>query len=54
MRQFNAFIDSANLMETPLQNGKFTWSREGGTAANLCWTDFLLTVNGMMILKTQE
>ena len=33
MRQFNAFIDSANLMEIPLQNGKFIWSREGGTAA---------------------
>ena len=33
IRQFNAFIDSSNLMEIPLQNGKFIWSREGGTAA---------------------
>ena len=33
MRQFNVFIDSANLMEITLQNGKFTWSREGGTGA---------------------
>ena len=33
MRQFNAFIDSATLMEIALQNGKVTWSREGGTAA---------------------
>ena len=33
MRLFNNFIDSANIMELPLQNGRFTWSREGGLAS---------------------
>ena len=32
MRQFNAFIDSANLMETPFKMANL-WSREGDTAA---------------------
>lgn len=27
MRLFNNFIDSANIMELPLQNGRYTWSR---------------------------
>ena len=31
MRLFNNIIDSANIMEIPLQNGRYTWSREGGS-----------------------
>lgn len=29
MKKFNRFIDSAALLEVPLSNGRFTWSREG-------------------------
>ena len=29
MRKFNNFIDMSQLMEIPLSNGRFTWSREG-------------------------
>lgn len=30
MRKFNNFIIKTKLLEIPLSNGKFTWSREGG------------------------
>lgn len=33
MKRFNNFIDSANLIEIPLSNGRFTWSREGISVA---------------------
>ena len=33
IRLFNNFIDSVNIMELPLQNGRYTWSREGGSAS---------------------
>ena len=42
MRQFNSFIESANIMEIPLQIGKFTWSREGGTAARSLLNRFFI------------
>lgn len=29
MKKFNKFIEKAHLMEIPLSNGRFTWSREG-------------------------
>ena len=33
MRKFNNVIDRAKLLEVPLSNGRFTWSREGSTLA---------------------
>jgi len=30
---FNNFIDTTNLREIPLQNRRFTWSREGNQVA---------------------
>lgn len=54
MRQFNEFIDSANIMEIPFQNGKFTWSKRVAQLQDLCWTYLLSIINGMMNSKTQE
>ena len=31
MSLFNKFIDMVSLMEIPLQNGRFTWSRDGSS-----------------------
>ena len=31
MLLFNKFIELVNLMEITLQNGRYTWSREGGS-----------------------
>ena len=49
MSLFNKFIDPANLTEIPLQNGRFTWSRKGGSPSrslqdrfiNKNWDDLL-------------
>ena len=43
MRKFNNFIDNSKLIEVPLLNGKFTWSREGRTASRSLLDRFLVS-----------
>lgn len=43
MRNFNNFIALAQLMEIPLGNGRFTWSREGSVASQSLLDRFLIS-----------
>ena len=42
MSLFNKFIELGNLMEIPLQNGRFTWSREGFSPSRSLLDRFLI------------
>ena len=43
MRKFNKFIRESKLLEIPLSNGKFSWSREGRTVSRSLLDRFLVT-----------
>ena len=45
MKKFNKFIDMSKLMEIPLSNGKFIWSREGSTNSQSLLDKFLISNN---------
>lgn len=45
MRKFNRFIEETNLIEIPLSDGRFTWSREGETSARSLIDKFLVSNN---------
>lgn len=43
MRKFSSFIEAANLMEVPLSNGQYTWSREGRSISRSLIDRFFIT-----------
>ncbi|KAA0057564.1 Transposon TX1 uncharacterized [Cucumis melo var. makuwa] len=45
MRKFKRFIRESKLLEIPLSNGKFTWSREGRSVSRSLLDRFLVTAD---------
>lgn len=43
MQKFNCFIESTNLMEVPLSNGRYTWSWEGSSVSRSLIDRFFVT-----------
>ena len=54
MRKFNNFIEEPKLIQVPLLNGKFTWSKEGRVVLRSLLDRFFIFLAGSRLLQTHE
>ena len=51
---FNKFIDLVNLIEIPLQNGRFTWSKEGSSPSRSLLDIFFINQEWDVLLNNSR